>query len=209
MLITLSGLDGAGKSTLIRRLSSELEASGRRTVLLTMYDDIALYSIARRLRHAVGGQAHPDQHPEDPRTDQRSGTAYRVARMPFVRRLSFIGDLIVLLGHRFWHELLWCRVIILDRYVYDSLADVADGRRWGYVRSWMRVVPTPDVPVLVDVDPDVAFERKQEYSPAYLAWRRTVYLWIFARVPRAVIIRNDDLDRASAELIATVLRRLS
>jgi thymidylate kinase len=209
VLVTVSGLDGAGKTTLLNALLAMLEARGRRVVVLTMYDHIAFYSLARRARLVLRRKIEAQPHPPDPRTsapDRR--LLYRIARTDTVRRASFVGDLVLLLAHRVWHERLRGRVLLLDRYVYDSLADVADGRHWGYTRAWIRIAPVPDLPIYVDVDPKTAFARKGEYGVPYLEWRRDIYHRIFAEVPGAVTITNDNFEGARRGVEAALSSRL-
>src|SRR5207302_10650652 len=55
MLITFSGLDGAGKSTLVRWLQQTLERQHRRVVVFHMNDHVGVYAYLRRLRNQLGG----------------------------------------------------------------------------------------------------------------------------------------------------------
>ena len=55
MLITLSGLDGAGKSTLAEALKASLERDGMPAVVFHMNKDVGLYAYVRNLRDAIKG----------------------------------------------------------------------------------------------------------------------------------------------------------
>src|SRR5205823_5361692 len=55
MLITFSGLDGAGKSTLVRWLQQTLERQNRPVVVFHMNDHVGVYASLRRLRNQLGG----------------------------------------------------------------------------------------------------------------------------------------------------------
>src|SRR2546421_5755999 len=59
MLITFSGLDGAGKSTLVRWLQQTLEREQRRVVVFHMNDHVGVYAYLRRLREQVSGAPPP------------------------------------------------------------------------------------------------------------------------------------------------------
>src|SRR2546421_8333289 len=59
MLITFSGLDGAGKSTLVRGLQQTLEREHRRVVVFHMNDHVGVYAYLRRLRNQLGGAPPP------------------------------------------------------------------------------------------------------------------------------------------------------
>ena len=116
-------------------------------------------------------------------------------------------DLLVLLLYLFYLGKVKNRIVILDRYFYDSLADVADGRRWLYIRLFVSIAPTPDVPILVDVSAEEAFARKGEYSVDYLKERRATYQKIFGWVHRPVVVANDNLDAAVRTLETAVAQR--
>src|SRR3989440_5359196 len=59
MLITFSGLDGAGKSTLVRWLQQTLERQNRRVGVFHMNDHVGVYAYLRRLRDRLGGAPPP------------------------------------------------------------------------------------------------------------------------------------------------------
>src|SRR2546421_11979710 len=59
MLITFSGLDGAGKSTLVRWLQQTLEGQNRRVVVFHMNDHVGVYAYLRRLRNQLAGPPPP------------------------------------------------------------------------------------------------------------------------------------------------------
>ena len=55
MLITLSGLDGAGKSTLIASLRTALEERQRPVAVLHLDDEVGVYAYARMVRDRLKG----------------------------------------------------------------------------------------------------------------------------------------------------------
>src|SRR5213082_4253239 len=129
MLITFSGLDGAGKSTLVRWLQQTLERQHRRVVVFHMNDHVGVYAYLRRLRNQLGG-APP-----------RNGGAGALRRVRdallwgrVLRRVIYPLDLLLFLVYRLYHESIRRRVVIMDRYFYDTLVDIADGRHWGVLR---------------------------------------------------------------------------
>ena len=114
---------------------------------------------------------------------------------------------IIAFGCRSLYERRLCgRVLVMDRYFYDSLADLAtDGRlAWLYIALVLWLLPRPRVPIFVEVDAETAYARKREYALDYMRWRRSVYRRIFAAVPDAVFIENYDKGAALRALEATV-----
>lgn len=193
LLVTFSGLDGAGKTTLIHELASELRSGGHRVRILTMYDDVSLYSYLRALRDRLRGRTHPARPPGGA---GGTGRLYSLARSAPVRRLAFAGDLLSLMVRRLYHQRLRGETLILDRYLYDTLADAAGGG-WPSLSTLLRLTPRPDVPILVDVEPAAAFARKGEYDVPYLTERRAVYLSLFARIDGGLVVRNDERETAA------------
>lgn len=212
MLITFSGLDGAGKSTLIEWLRRTLEAEQRPVAVFHMSDHIGLYAFIRAIRDRVLGP--PAAAPAAARgaSDSRVGAVLRRGRDALVwnkpmRHWIYLLDLIVFLAYRAHVEKIRGRVLILDRYFYDTLVDVADGRRWFWVRLLERITPTPTVPVFLDVTPERSFERKGEYSVEYLRGRYLAYQQVFQWVPSAVQLANSDLEATQAALWRAVTQR--
>ena len=65
-----------------------------------------------------------------------------------LRRFIHPADLLVFLCYRLYLEKVEQRVLIADRYFYDTLVDVSDGRRWFWIRLLKWLTPTPHVPDL-------------------------------------------------------------
>lgn len=213
MLITFSGLDGAGKTTLIERLRAGLGERGRCVAVRHMNDDIGVYACLRAIRdavwHAPGGGRNG--RPARPAT----GTPSRARRVRDAiiwnkawRHVLYLVDLGLFLGYRLYLERVRGQILIMDRYFYDTLVDVADGRHWWLLRQLARLAPTPDLPVFLDTGPEEAFRRKREYPLAYQRTRWTAYQQVRPWVRAAVTVSNADLQAASATLQRLVMDRI-
>ena len=228
MLITFSGLDGAGKSTLIAYLQRELEGADRTAVVCHMNDHVGLYAYLRMARnHFVGGSPNPAPSEwtrararEAREAGVRRSFPHRARRALVelrnrlvwskgLRRLLYPLDLLVFLGYRAYIERLHGRVLVMDRYFYDTLVDLADGKRWRWLRVLERITPTPDVAVYLDIDPETAFARKGEYSVEYLQRRHGLYRTVFPWVPSHVSLPSADLATMQSTLRRVVLARLA
>jgi glycosyltransferase involved in cell wall biosynthesis len=225
MLITFSGLDGSGKSTLIAWLRAALERHGHSVAVLHMNDDVGVYAYLRHARNAVLrllGREVPQPRPggTDALDVPRAGTGRRlraamrpvrnaVVWSPAVRRCVYLIDLLVFACYRLYFERLKKRVLIMDRYFYDTLVDVSVNGDYHWSRLLNFFTPTPDVTVLMDVPPEVAFGRKGEHSVDYLGRRWTAYRTILSWVPSCVKLRNMEVERAQVMLWRTVAARRS
>jgi hypothetical protein len=219
LLITFSGLDGAGKSTLIEWLRASLERDGRPVTVFHMNDHIGLYAYARFVRDrllrlgrttdavdAASMCVHPSTRGAAPGFIRRVRNAI-LWNKP-LRRFIYPIDLAVFACYRFYHEKLHRRVLIMDRYFYDTLVDVSDGKSWFWIRLLERITPTPEVSVYLDVTPEESFERKGEYDVEYLRRRWVAYRTVFPWIPSSVTVRNDDLEATKAVLQRAVKQRL-
>src|SRR2546422_8557850 len=91
MLITFSGLDGAGKSTLIASLKAALEERKRPVTVLHMHRDIGLYAwvwfIRDTIKGSIDGRSKKGRHSEPKHEGKHAGEQSRVvAAVQRVRR---------------------------------------------------------------------------------------------------------------------------
>ena len=224
MFITFSGLDGAGKSTLIASLKTALEKRNYRVTALTMYGQVSLYGIIRRVREQIikiAGKAVSEKVAKDefssaskfskdetPQYGPFQRLVVSVLRKNSIKRCVFVLDLFVLLIFRLYLEKIKNHIFILDRYFYDFLADVADENRWLYIRIFLLIAPTPDVPIFIDVSPENAFYRKGEYSVEHLKNRLQIYMHIFQWIEGVVSIPNNDLNQTMCRIEEVVMKKL-
>lgn len=218
MLITFSGLDGAGKSTLIDFLSTTLERAHRRVVVLHLNDEVGVYALLRMVRDRLRGRPQAQLAPgiADPRSQKMRRppprgirgllSRWRTALIwnKSLRRMLYPLDLLIFASYRAYLERFKGRVLIMDRYFYDTLVDVSNGRDRPWTRLLERMTPAPTVPVFLDISPEESFRRKGEFSVDYLRRRYDAYQQVFQRVPRAVRIVNDDLEKTKAALLQAV-----
>jgi thymidylate kinase len=224
VLITFSGLDGSGKSTLIEWLRVALEREGRSVVVLHMNEDVGVYAYLRRgrdrLLRLVGLEVpqplQPGADPLDPsRPANRSWLRRVVRRVRYavvwsetLRRCIYLIDLLVFALYRLAFEKLTKRVFIMDRYFYDTLVDLSEGGNSPWNRLLEALTPTPDMPVLLEVPPEQAFGRKGEYSVDYLRRRWVAYQTVLGWVPSCVKVANMELERTQAALWQVVATRM-
>jgi thymidylate kinase len=232
MLITFSGLDGAGKSTLTTFLQRELASHRRRSVVYHMNKQVGLYAYLRVIRNLVAASPNPapsewtasrggGDSAASPRASASGSSRQRGRRSALVRvrnalvwnkgirRVLYPIDLAVFLCYRLYVERVRRHVLIMDRYFYDTIVDVSDGQRRLWVRLLEWITPKPDVAVYIDVEPEVAFARKGEYTIDYLRRRHERYRAVFTRVHPRLMIASGDLAASKAALRTAVLEKLA
>lgn len=210
MLITFSGLDGAGKTTLIAWLQRRLEHDARRPVtVLHQNDHVGLYAWARAVRDRLRGSRYDGPPRIERRVDGVGRVRDALLWSTTLRRIIYPIDLLIFLVYRIYVEKARGRILIMDRYFYDTLVDVADGRSWRWLRLLARVTPRPDLSVLLVIPPEAAFARKGEYNVAYLARRDVAYRTIGRWFPDLLELPALEPEAARHRLACAMAERLA
>ncbi|PYP42099.1 MAG: hypothetical protein DMD43_04155 [Gemmatimonadetes bacterium] len=212
-LITFSGLDGAGKTTLIEWLRADLERQRKPVTVLHLNDHVGIYASARALRDRLLRRPPSDGPPRM----EPSGTLLGRLRdallwSKVLRRLLYPADLLIFLCYRVYVEKLKRRILIMDRYFYDTLVDVTAGQDWRRRGLWPRLLarltPRPDLPILLEITAEEAFARKGEYTVEYLRDREIAYHRVFPWVRAPLRLPAGELEAAKGVLARTMRERL-
>jgi len=214
MLITFSGLDGAGKSTLIDYVQSVFLGRQRRVAVLRLNDELGVYAYLRMLRDRLRNKPTPMLAPgvPDPRAQKRLTGFWSRLRThliwnPVLRRVLYPLDVLIFLAYRAYHEWFRGQIVIMDRYFYDTLVDLTPSTPRLWNRVLQTLTPRPTIPVWLDISPEESFRRKGEFSVEYLRRRQTAYQDVLAAVPRVVHIANTNIESTKAALLTAIARR--
>lgn len=201
LLVSFSGIDGAGKSTQIEVLTSRLRGAGLRVQILPFWDEVAVFTRYRDgASHRLFGSERGIGAPGSPvnRRDKNVQSWY----MTSFRFLLYALDAL---------SLAWSigrlqqgppDVVIFDRYLYDELANLP----WAnpvvriYARALLGLVPAPDIAYVLDADPEQARARKPEYPVEFLQRSREGYLNVGSLGNLTVIPVGTVLEVAEAIL---------
>jgi thymidylate kinase len=200
MLITVSGLDGSGKSTLIDWLKETLEKDNRKVIVSHMYYDVGVFGTFRRLleRTTIGNSGRSNARLEQSQaspTRQEKTLKNRILRLRHkviwnkqLRLLLYPIDIFIFVWYRFYVETLGKQILIMDRYFYDTLADLTENQKSNRGRVLSRLVPKPDLPIYLEISPEAAFARKGEFSVARLNRRWLSYQKLTGWIPELVVL---------------------
>jgi thymidylate kinase len=193
VVVSFSGIDGAGKSTQIELLHNSLLQSGLSVLRLAFWDNVVFLPQFRAgvshkvLRGEVGIGA-----PGKPvrRNDKNARKWYlTLARSPF-----YLLDVLSLRRAVAQARQSNADVVIFDRYIYDQLANVSSnlaGRL--YARLLLALAPRPDIAYLLDADPAAALARKPEYPLEFLREYRRAYFRLSTMAREIVVVPPSDV----------------
>jgi len=205
MLLSFSGIDGAGKSTQIETLCANLRMRGLKVQLLTFWDDVALLKFIREGAtqtlfqgdQGVGTKTAPIR---------RRDKDVRSPMMTLFRVAFYFIDAISLRRIAKKAARSEADVVIFDRYIYDELANLNLARpslRF-YVQSVMKLVPKPQISFVLDADPEKACARKPEYPIEFLHSNRNSYLKLSQFVSGITVIPPNTISEVKAEVARCV-----
>ena len=204
-------------------LKESLEKEKQNVAVSHMNYDIGLYAALRFLaKKAVNrndgnakgksGESHAprEQAFEGNFRSRGAKLRYSLVWNKSLRVLIYPVDVLIFLFYRFYIENVNRQVLIMDRYFYDTLVDVTAARRSLRLRFLSWLTPTPNLRVYLDVSPETAFERKNEYSIDYLNDRRLSYQKLMSSLPGVLVLStNQDLDTTRLNLTTAVRERMA
>ena len=209
-LISVSGIDGAGKSTLIHRFRDRLMQAGAQVEVYSFWDRVAVFPrlrecLSRLLFKGEQGIGSPDKPVN--RRDKNVRAWYMTAVRPCLYLLDAVclRRVVTRVGES------RADVVIFDRYIYDELANLSFNKWWvrPCICLLLKLASEPDIAYLLDADPDCARARKPEYPPEFLHHNRAAYLALSQQVPVMAVIGPLTTPEAGEEAVQSMMRDLS
>lgn len=200
ILVSFSGIDGAGKSTQINALCKRLQDLGMKVTLIRFWDDV---SRLKALRESTGHKLFKGDKgvgtPEAPIT--RKDKNIQSWPMNCIRLVLYFIDAMSARSSVNRTIRSGADFVIYDRYCYDELANLnlrnASVRK--YVNLLLKIIPRLDKSYLLDADPIQARTRKPEYPLAFVQRNREAYLQLQQLTGRLNVILPmcvEDVERA-------------
>lgn len=212
-LVCVTGIDGAGKTTLARHIAAALRQQGRPAV----YVYGRIYPVVSRLLMALGRITLLRR--DDPRRDYGAYTAGKKQTMsnpllawPYTA--AVLLDYYIQVWFKLLRHLFSRRIVVSDRYIYDTVIsdltvhlNYSPAQTERAIERGLRLLPTPMLTVLIDLPEQVAFSRKTDVLHIdHLRERRGWYLRLDARPE---VERFDGVGSPESLLQASLSRIIS
>lgn len=191
MLITISGMVGSGKSTTAAGVVDLLAKEGfqPRHLRFRYLRLFGFRRIAQRRRTPEAG--------DDGEVQQR-GAGFALRRLTAVLTAGYAVRIIA-----FWFSGVGgkSRCDVLDRYFYDSFVhyQLTSFRERLYMRALRRLIPTPDLSILLVASDSTILMRRRNYSAEYLGIMGRRYLELPTVFPHLICICTDPYGGADEE----------
>ena len=212
-LVTVSGLDGAGKTAHVQKLSEAFTGCHIKNEIMwarggsTPVTDAAL----RVARGGGGGDGSGQANPSEKVDRRRRQLSSNLARQGWVFIMGF--DLLWRYMQHVWWPMRRGRVVICDRYMYDALVEVAAYAddaglpACTLARLLTALMPKPGTRWLLDVSPETAASRSADpEDPAFLAQQRELFKMHGKRWQLSIVDNEDEFAINSDELVRLTLR---
>ena len=201
VLVTVSGMVGSGKTTVVRHILNVLRREGIEAADWRF----------QRLPCITLSTAPPPAKPvrKDPSVRRPlgplRGEGYRARALTSATTFGYLVRSVAFRIYRRWPPTSsWA---VSNRYFYDSFAhfDLSQGRGEMYARWFRRMVPKPDLAFLMVASPETVAERRPQYSVDYIVRVEAAYRRLRTLFPELIEI-NSDIDGHSLEQVEQAVR---
>jgi len=157
-IITFSGVDGAGKTTILTEIKKLLENKYNKKVVVIRHRPSVL-PILSAIKHGKK-EAEKKTMEVMPRTGANSSIVSSLIRFTYYLVDYIFGQWIVFFRHSLKGD-----IIIYDRYYFDF---INDGRRTNiklnekFIKFFYKFVFKPDINIFLYASPEIILSRKQE-----------------------------------------------
>jgi dTMP kinase len=200
MLICFTGIDGSGKTTVAKKLTTYLKE--KNLPVLYMYGRLKLF-LTKPLM-LIGNKMFLREHNITENYVKYSGKKKNLfSKHKFIQKIylyTILIDYLLQLLIKIKIPLMSGKVIVCDRYIYDTvITDIAVDMNFSkkqvisLLDKCFLLIPNPDLTFLVDVNEEVAYSRKDDVpDERYLKDRRSFYIQVARYYNNMTIINGSD-----------------
>jgi len=190
-MLTFSGVDGAGKSTILQEVKEMLQKKYRKKVVVIRHRPSMLPILSA---WKYGKEEAERKCVESlPRQGKNKSLVSSFARFAYYYADYIVGQCLV-----YFKYTLRGYIVLYDRYYFDF---IVDGKRSNininksFIRNLYRFVYKPQLNIFLYASPDVILKRKKELSAKDITQLTDAYTSLFGKLghaPQYMCIENID-----------------
>ena len=194
LMVVFLGADGSGKSTAIAEIQQKLTPAFRRNQYT-------------HLRPRLGMKVGDSSPVVDPHSQPPRGWIASTLKLFY-----FLGDYCLGYFFRTYPQLVKSTLVVYDRYYHDLLVDPKrfryNGSLW-FAKVMGKLIPQPDLWILLDAPAEVLQARKQEVAFEETARQRDAYLKLICNLPNGYVVdASMSVDLVVTDIENTILEYL-
>lgn len=205
-IVTFSGVDGAGKTTIINAVKKQLEEKYRKEIVLLRHRP-GLLPILSAIKHGSAQKAEQKASETLPRQGQNKSTLSSYLRFAYYLTDYLIGQVYV-----YFKYVLRGKVVIYDRYYFDFINDAKRSNirlKREFIKRFFRFIYKPDFNFYLYNEPEVILKRKQELTEKDIISLNSKYASLFLELENNRKgtyhqIKNDIQSETIAEIFSTI-----
>ena len=213
MLICFTGMDGSGKTTVAKKVTTFLKGKGLPATYV--YGRLKLFIMKPLV--LIGNKWFLKNYSITENYDEYTGKKKNLfSKHKFMLKVYLyilLLDYLLQLMIKIKIPVLSGKIVVCDRYIYDTvITDIAVDMNFSkkevvsLLNKCFLLIPIPDLTFLVDVNEEVAYSRKYDVPDEnYLKDRRSFYLQIGIYYNNIVMINGNFKQE---EVFAECMRRL-
>lgn len=173
MIITFSGLDGTGKTTYAEMVADRMRKRGKKCRRFHAIRDSLSYFFTHKI---VGGVSEKAKQAAESGLRDKGGR-FTSGILAFVKKGFLLVDILLFNICYGWLKGKENDILVADRYFYDELVQARylgiAGRLFSLV--YEKLIINPDVAFFVELTPEKAYGRKNEYDIEYFKAKSPIY----------------------------------
>jgi len=206
--INVVGIDGSGKTTLCKKLLHEFRKRYPDTQYVHSYHEPFFLKPLKTMARSIFMRG-TDEFANYSHYKERKASASRKHRwLSQIYGLMWVFDYTIQAFYKVGMPILMGRRLLLDRYIFDTMLNVSltsninPESTYRALNILFRILPRPDVVLLIDLPEDVAFNRKDDIQGIeYLRERRKRYLSLARKYNFKIINGLDNQEKILKETL--------
>lgn len=212
MLVTVSGIVGSGKTTAANRILAVLSTQGV-AARHRRFQTLPCFTLLKPPNRQSSAAAHANGEFSSeanitPTGRQLRWRHYRRKRLTAIHTAGYVARIVAFRLYR----LSWpaTEITILNRYFYDALVHYrcSTPLQRLYCTIVRRLIPVPDLAIVLVATPQTIARRRPDYSGEYLEALDGAYRELASSIPGLVIVSTDPGEPGVDSLDALLVDRL-